>query len=233
MDRLPANAEQVVPGAGDEVGVDAVAGDPVQRAVVGVGVGAPEPGVTEVGQAGAELVAEQAEQAEDLVGVAGVVAHQLGWSQAGVLLEQPFEDVEAVAQGARDDDGVEAGELVGEEVEVGDAPAGSEVAGVGSGVQGADGDDEAQPVSGGDLAAAPGAGQVDVGLGVDEPGVGCCEGVGAQVVLLHPGQSGAGERRPAGLDERFETDVAGLRDEHRTDRQVQGLRRGWCLRRRG
>ena len=46
------DAEQVVPGAGDEVGVDAVAGDPVQRAVVGVGVGAPEPGVAEVGQAG-------------------------------------------------------------------------------------------------------------------------------------------------------------------------------------
>jgi len=156
-----------------------VAGDSVQRAVVGVGVGAPEPGVAEVGQAGAELVAEQAEQAENLVGVAGVVGHQLGRSQAGVLLEQPFEDVEAVAEGAGDDDGVEAGELVGEEVEVCDAPAGSEVAGVGSSVQGADGDDEAQPVSGGDLAAAPGAGQLDVGLGVDEPGVGCGEGVGA------------------------------------------------------
>jgi len=186
------DAEQVVPGAGDEVGVDAVAGDPVQRAVVGVGFGAPEAGVTEVGEAGAELVAEEAEQAENLVGVAGVVGHQLGRPQAGVLLEQPLEDVQRVAQRAGDDDGVEAGELVGEKVEVGDPATGTEVAGVGSGVQGADGDDEAQPISGGDLSAAPGTGQADVGLGVDEAGVGRGEGVGAQVVLLHPGQSGRG-----------------------------------------
>ena len=116
---------------------------------------------------------------------------------------------------------MEAGELVGEEVEVGDAPAGAEVAGVGAGVQGADGDDEAQPVSGGNFPAAPGVGQLDVGLGVDEPGVGCGEGVGAQVVLLHPGQSGAGERGPDGLDERFKADVAGFGDQHRTDREVQ------------
>jgi len=100
---------------------------------------------------------------------------------------------------------------------------GPEVARVGPGVQGADGDDEAQPISGGDLSAAPGTGQSDVGLGVDEAGVGRGEGVGAQVVLLHPGQSGAGERGTAGLDEWFETDVAGLGDEYRADRQVQVL----------
>ena len=48
-------------------------------------------------------------------------------------------NVEAVAQGAGDDDGVEAGELVGQEVEVGDAAAGPEVARVGACVQGPDG----------------------------------------------------------------------------------------------
>jgi len=36
-----------------------------------------------------------------------------------LLLEEPFQDVEAIAQRAGDDDGVEAGELVGEKVQVG------------------------------------------------------------------------------------------------------------------
>lgn len=80
------------------------------------------------------MIAQEPEQAEDLVGVAGGVGHQLVRLQGGLLLEEAVEDVEAVPQGAGHDDGVEAGELVGQEVQVGDALAGSEVAGVRAGV---------------------------------------------------------------------------------------------------
>jgi len=46
-------------------------------------------------------------------------------------LPAELEDVEAGAQGAGDDDAMEAGELIGQEVQVGDPAAGPEVAGVG------------------------------------------------------------------------------------------------------
>jgi hypothetical protein len=149
-----------------------------------------------------------------------------GSLEAGLLLEQAVGDVEAVAQGSGYDDGVEAGELIGQEVQVGHASAGSEVAGVGSGVQGADGDDEAQAVGGGDLAAAPGLGERDVDLGVDEPGGGGGDRVAADVVLVGPGQPGPAERRVAGLHDRFEADVAGLGDQDRADAHAEVLGAG-------
>ena len=55
--------------AGDELRVDAVAGHLVEGAVAGAAVEAPEAGVADVGEAEAELVAEEAEQPEDLVGI--------------------------------------------------------------------------------------------------------------------------------------------------------------------
>ncbi len=61
------DAQQVVPVRGDEVGVDGVAGQAVELAVVGGSGDAPEAGGADVGQAGAELVAEQPEQPEDQV----------------------------------------------------------------------------------------------------------------------------------------------------------------------
>ena len=148
---------------------------PFERPVVGLRVHPPEPGLAEVGQPGAELVAQQPEQAEDQVAVAGRVAHDLVRAQAGLLLQQAFEDEQRVAERARDDDAVEAGELVAGEVVVGDAAAGVEVLRVGAGVEGADRDDEPQAVGRGDLAAAPGLRQRDLGLVVDQPGVGLGE----------------------------------------------------------
>lgn len=87
--------------------------------------------------------------------------------------------MQAVAQRPWDDDGVEAGELVGQEVEVGDAAAGPEVAGIGAGVQGPDGDDEAQAVGGRDVTAAPHLGERDLALSVDHPAGGGGDGVAA------------------------------------------------------
>jgi hypothetical protein len=67
------DAEDVLPLLDDQVGVGAVASETVQRSVVGVAVPAPEALVGQSGGAGAELVAQQPEQAEDLVGVGGLV----------------------------------------------------------------------------------------------------------------------------------------------------------------
>jgi hypothetical protein len=63
---------------------DGVPGDGVQRAVVGVGAGAPQPGVAEVGDPWGELVAADREQAEHHVGIRpGVRRDDL---RAGVML---------------------------------------------------------------------------------------------------------------------------------------------------
>ena len=62
----PGQAQHVLPVLGDEVDVDAVARQPVQRAVISALVDAPEPGVADVGEPGTELVSEQPEQPEYL-----------------------------------------------------------------------------------------------------------------------------------------------------------------------
>jgi hypothetical protein len=50
-----------------------VAGEAIERAVVGVAVDAPEALVGQPGGARAELVAQKPEQPEDLIGVGGLV----------------------------------------------------------------------------------------------------------------------------------------------------------------
>lgn len=69
------DAEDVVPVGDDRPRVNAVAGEPVEGPVVGVAVDAPEALVGQRGGARAELVAQQPEQAEDLVGVGGLVGN--------------------------------------------------------------------------------------------------------------------------------------------------------------
>ena len=66
-------------------------------------------------------------------------------AKAGLLFQQALQDEQGVADRARHDDGVEAGELVAGEVVVGDAAAGVEVLRVRAGVEGADRDDEPLP----------------------------------------------------------------------------------------
>ncbi len=57
----------------DQLDVDAVAGESIERAVVGVTVHAPEPLVGWSGWAGAERVAPEPEQPEVLIGIRGLV----------------------------------------------------------------------------------------------------------------------------------------------------------------
>ena len=100
------DAEQVVVVLLDEPGVDLVAREGVQRAVVGR-VDAPERRATGVGESRGVLVSEQPEQAEDDVGVAGAVGHDLARPHAGLRVKQAVEDVGGRA-GCGDDDGVQA-----------------------------------------------------------------------------------------------------------------------------
>ena len=57
----------------DELGVDAMAGDTIERTVVGGPVDAPEAGIADIGEPWAELVAQQPEQPEHRICI-GVVA---------------------------------------------------------------------------------------------------------------------------------------------------------------
>ena len=65
------------------------------------------------------------------------------------------EQEQAISQRPRDYDGVEAGELVGNEIVVGHAVFIAKIFGVGSGMKRPDRNDEAEPVSRGDFSAAP------------------------------------------------------------------------------
>lgn len=106
-----------------------------QRALVG-----------QVGQAGGVAVPEGPGQGEDdLGGPGGVGGHGVG-PDGGLVGHEPVKGVQAVSLGPRDQGLVEGGVGVGHPgVERGAALA-AEVAGVVTGVDGRDGDDEAHPV---------------------------------------------------------------------------------------
>jgi predicted RNA binding protein YcfA (HicA-like mRNA interferase family) len=61
--------KQIVPVLSDQIQIDTMACDAIERAVVGRGVDAPVAGAADVGDSGAEPVAQQPEQAENHVGV--------------------------------------------------------------------------------------------------------------------------------------------------------------------
>ena len=129
------------------------------------------------------------------------------------MVEQQPQDEQAVAQGAGNDDGVQPGELVGDEVVVGDAPPGAEVFRVGPGVGGTAGRHEADAIGRGYLAAAPDVGDRQRVLRRHDLGIGGGDGVRPDEVLADPGQPVSAERRLVSADQRFEADVASLRDQ--------------------
>ena len=146
--------EQVIPVLGNQLGIESMSGQACEWAIVSVLVEAPEACLADVSQTWAELKAQQPEEAEHLVRVAGRVGHDLDRAETGLLLQQPVEDEERVTQRAGDDDAVEPGELITGEVVVGDAFP-DEVLRVGTGIQCADRHDEADAVRRGHLAPAP------------------------------------------------------------------------------
>ncbi len=115
----------------------------------------------------------------------------------------------------------EAGVGVGNEVVQSDAPARPEIPGVRTGVDGADGDRETDAIGGCHLAAAPDPGDAELGLEVDEAGVGRHDRLGADVVGGHPGQTGLREGRDIGTGDRPVADVAGLGQQHGAGGEVE------------
>ena len=109
---------------------------------------------------------------------------------------------------------MQAGELIGHEVVAGDAPADTEVLGVGPRVHGAHRHHEAQAVGGGHLTTAPGARQGDPGLRRDEARVRRAQGLVAQVILADPGQAIAPQALSLVAHEWLEAGVAGFRQQH-------------------
>src|SRR3954452_7712026 len=182
------------PGLGDEPHVDPVGRQLVEQAVICLRVDAPEPRAAHVGDPGRELVAEEMENAEDRVGVAGRVRHDLGGLEFCFLLEDNGEQVEAVAQRAGDGDCVQAGVLVGSKIIPGDTAHAAKVARVRPRVNRPDRHDKAQAIGGRDLSAAPASGEWHGVLGRDQRGVGGRQRLGAQEVLLDPTHPRASER---------------------------------------
>src|SRR4051812_23255651 len=111
-------AQQVFPVPLDELDIDAMAREAVEYAVVGGSVDAPEAGVADIGKPWAELVAQEPKQSEHRVCISCGVGHDFGGIEVGLLLEQQSQDEQAVAQDTRHHDGVQPGELVGDEVVV-------------------------------------------------------------------------------------------------------------------
>jgi len=93
--------QQIVPMVGDQLHVDLVRRDIIEDAVVGFCVHAPESCAANVSNAGAELVSEQMEYAEDRISIAGRVGHDLGRLKLGLLFENDGEEIKTVAQSAR------------------------------------------------------------------------------------------------------------------------------------
>ena len=90
--------------------------DGVELAIIGLGLDAPEAAAADVCQAGAEAVAQQAEQPEDDVTVGTRIGHDLRRLQFGLLFKHDRQQRQAVAERTGRRDRVEPGELIGEQV---------------------------------------------------------------------------------------------------------------------
>jgi len=142
--------------------------------------------------------------------------HHLG-PLATVEIQEEVEDVQAVAERARDDDGAQPGILVVDGVQPGRTAAEPEVVRIGSGVDRGDRDNEAQSVGAGDQSPTPGRRQVDPGLSRDEATIGRHDGFGPHVVLVDMREAVTGQRWHARLHDRAEADITRLGNEHGSD----------------
>ena len=93
-------------------GVHAGPRDAIQDPIVGPRIEAPELRLADVGQARAELIAEQPKQAKDHITDPGGIGHDFHRPQTRLVFQEAIEDEHRIAEGPGDDNGMEAGELV-------------------------------------------------------------------------------------------------------------------------
>ena len=182
----------------------------VELAVVGLWVDAPEARTADVGNARAESIAEESEQAEHDIGIRAGVGHDLHGLKFRLLFEHYGEQDQAVAQRAGHRNRVQPGELVRQQVVPGHAPQRSKVLRIGTGVNNADGYHKPHAVGRGDFAAAPGVRQSDAILCGHQGGVADGNCVVAQIVLLDPGDPIPAQRRRVVTDEWLRARIASL-----------------------
>ena len=108
--------DHVGPVFPDQREIDGVFAEAVERAVIGLPVNPPQPGITEVSQPRAELVAKQPEQTKYCIRIGGGVGHEFHRLQLGFMLEEKGKQHKAVAQGCGSHDAVQAAELVGQQI---------------------------------------------------------------------------------------------------------------------
>lgn len=94
-------SQEIVPALNDELDVDAVSGERIERTVVGRFVDTPEASTADIGKSGAELITEKPEKGEDNIAVSCRIGHDLGGLEVSFLLQQQSEDHHAVPQGSR------------------------------------------------------------------------------------------------------------------------------------
>lgn len=206
----PSKADQVFPVFNDQLGVDRALSDCIEGAVVCRFVSAPQPCPADICQARAKLIPQKPEQAEYGIRIGGGIGHDLGRIEFGFLFQQQGKNGQAVTQSAGNNHSPQPGVLIREHVVPGDAPALSEVFGVGSCVYGAFGSQKAKPIGGGGLSISPIRGDRQPRVGGDNLCIGCSECFRSHEVLVHPGQTALPQRGMIFTNERFKTNVAGL-----------------------
>lgn len=92
----------LVPMLGDEPRVDVVTRQPVERAVAGVAVDPPQPQAGQVGQPRCPPVAQRPRKSEDDFGGAGGVGGDHLGPDAGLVRDEPVENIQAVTLCAGD-----------------------------------------------------------------------------------------------------------------------------------
>ena len=99
----------------------------IKCAAIGSSIDAPRSGLAEIGEPRAEPVAEQPRESEDDVGAGRRACHDLHGVGICFLIKRKRQNEHAVTQGSGDDDeGIEAGELVGNKIAGLDSAAGPE-----------------------------------------------------------------------------------------------------------
>jgi hypothetical protein len=91
-------AQKIIPILGYEAHPHFVGGEIVEWAIIGFRIDPPEPATADVGNARAELVAEQPKNAEDHVGVCAGIGHDFGRLKLCLLFEHDAQQHEAIAQ---------------------------------------------------------------------------------------------------------------------------------------
>lgn len=109
----------------------------------------------DIGDPRTKTIAQQPEQTENDVGVCAGVGHDLGGLKFRLLFQHHGQQVQTVSQGPRNDDSVQPGELIRDEIIVGDASLEAEVFRVWPGVERPHRNHEAKSVGGCHFAATP------------------------------------------------------------------------------